>query len=1502
MKQKFLSILLTIVMVCSLTPISTLASQANDFPDMPLEGHWAYNALSAALENGLMQGSDGKLMPGNNLTRAEMATMISKAFGAKAEASIVGYSDVSAEEWYATWTARAIKMKAMTGDGNGKMRPNDQITRQECFLVINNVLKLAAAKESTLDKFSDASDVAEWARPGVAAMVQAGYISGSDGKLNPETNITRAEFAQVMYSVIKTYIKADGVTSVADGNVMVNVPNITLKGLTIKGDLIVGDGVGSGDLTLDNVKVSGRLVVRGGGENSILLKNGSSVGSAMVCKADDGGVRIRSEEGCSIDVVNINDGMDNIILEGTFNQVVVNTNTTVVLNSATVTGLTIKAEKANVTLDGTSNVSVVQIDKTAKNTELKVNKDAKVATLNSAAENVIVKGEGTVTSATVSGNNTAINIVGTVITVVEGTTGTTQNGEEVKTDTATVPPVVEGNNSGGGGGGGNTGGNNSSGNNGENPSSAKITVNTTAALIAALGNSQYNEITIAETTGGGANYKGVEITIDAGKNLSLAAGRKLILGSDANGNPVVMNIAEGASLTIGGTLQNGGYIDNYGTLTINGRLENNALAVLVNRGTVTVGIAAVTTNSLGYIANIGTITGSLTGAKTYTPIENFENLDGKPVFLTKNLQPAGEVMLSEGEDLFIPRNVSLEVFRYFWINSNAVVAGRLGSGYDNHTPVQAGSIPAQGYLIISEGATVNLIAGGHLTADSSYLINSGTINILNGAMMINEAEDWDFRTYFENSGTINLNRGLLRIFSAYVYAVNSGTINISAIGVFDDMNGINNSGDGKIIQYYNIVATETALRSALQRGEAVAMKGNFAITQNLNVARPALIVPDSTVTINKSVAVTVAKGGEMIIDKSGKLINNGAITAQATVGVLGTLENSGTINTYRSLGVVDSGKVINKSGGVLNLYASDEMNDISAFLWGGKLENQAGGTVNNLGNVNTWLGYSDTSNDPSLPEIFNAGTFNNGPVTGDSDEDDGDSLHAGMLFDAGGTLTNTGNFANNGYLGLYGVDITQSGGTFTNYRFNSVSIYGGSLTISGGMFNNNGNMNIKDGYNEDGNNSICQIDIAPDTFIDISGRINYSAIANGNTSLIAAESAQKAKIAEHQTKYGCAHWNMDDFCAGLGLYEELDISGDINFDESYELGAFYTYNLFSYWDEELNDGLGGRVPYVLTVDTDATLTVNQETTLNTNSGKIVVNGTLVTAAGIDDQPVKCGTVEISSYGAFDGTDGTVTNDGEFRIIYEDGYNESEYGTVGREPNSLYGLPLNAKHVAIVRSEDALSMANDMDCITDIEIHDSITLTSDLIIKKNMLIEYFGSLMVPKDITLEFEGVHVENDGNIGILGTMIVGDGTTFFNNGDVEVGGIDDSDSGSLNINEGGIIISANQITTYKNGIITVQPNAAIRVIAGLIINHGTLITMAGSEDAEGGLILCDSGGLLNEFFDDNDNLIDHGNIKNYGTIDVTNGWADVNEDEDWFEGNPIIRQEEPVSHDTDF
>lgn len=246
---------------------NAFAAVPSDFSDFPTD--WSAPAMTHAVQNGLLNGSDGKILPKGLLTRAQMATMVNRAFASSAKASLTSFTDMVPGVWHYDEMAKSVRMGAFQG-ADGKLSPNDPITREQAFAVLARAFGLADGKASSLDKFSDGAQVSSWARGAVAALVEQGYVSGADGALNPQSYITRAEFAQVMDALVAAYGDQDLKDQTVEGNLILR-SNSTLENVTVKGDLILADGVSAA--SLKNVTVTGRLVVRGGTDGVKLTKS-----------------------------------------------------------------------------------------------------------------------------------------------------------------------------------------------------------------------------------------------------------------------------------------------------------------------------------------------------------------------------------------------------------------------------------------------------------------------------------------------------------------------------------------------------------------------------------------------------------------------------------------------------------------------------------------------------------------------------------------------------------------------------------------------------------------------------------------------------------------------------------------------------------------------------------------------------------------------------------------------------------------------------------------------------------------------------------------------------------------------------------------------------------------------------------------------------------------------------------------------------------------------------
>ena len=401
MKKQVLSLALSATMLASMLPKPAFAADNTTFPDMPND--WSTQALQNAINNGLLNGIDGKIAAGENLTRAQMAAIVTRAFGTNGKADISSFGDVNTGDWFYDAMASSVLMGAFQGDGVN-LNPNANITRQEAFTVLARLFTLSGGDQSVLNSYTDGAQVADWAKDSMASMVAAGYVKGSDNKLNPLSSITRAEFAQVMDNLVKTYFGDRQLNVNANGNAVLNKAG-TLEGATISGDLIIGDGAAEGDVVLKDVTVSGRLLVRGGGTSTVTLEGNTTVGSVVVNKPT-GAVRVENN---TEKTVNVNAVSDNVVLTGDFNEVNANAaQGTVTLTGATVATMNVAGTSAKVVVSEKSTVETMNVQGSASGAAVSVQSGTTVKTMNTAASKAVVTVNGTVGTMSVSGSDTTV--------------------------------------------------------------------------------------------------------------------------------------------------------------------------------------------------------------------------------------------------------------------------------------------------------------------------------------------------------------------------------------------------------------------------------------------------------------------------------------------------------------------------------------------------------------------------------------------------------------------------------------------------------------------------------------------------------------------------------------------------------------------------------------------------------------------------------------------------------------------------------------------------------------------------------------------------------------------------------------------------------------------------------------------------------------------------------------------------------------------------------------
>lgn len=141
--------------------------------------------------------TDGTIRPGNNISRAEVATIFFRLLTDEAREqynkTTTSYSDIKDGAWCCRAVATLTNAGVINGYTDGTFRPNAPITRAELATIIARFAKLDVNTKT----FSDING--HWAQKNIELAAGNGWINGyEDGTFRPNNNITRAEtFAMI---------------------------------------------------------------------------------------------------------------------------------------------------------------------------------------------------------------------------------------------------------------------------------------------------------------------------------------------------------------------------------------------------------------------------------------------------------------------------------------------------------------------------------------------------------------------------------------------------------------------------------------------------------------------------------------------------------------------------------------------------------------------------------------------------------------------------------------------------------------------------------------------------------------------------------------------------------------------------------------------------------------------------------------------------------------------------------------------------------------------------------------------------------------------------------------------------------------------------------------------------------------------------------------------------------------------------------------------------------
>lgn len=157
--------------------------------------HWAYHSIEKLKKDGLIAGyPNGTFQTEASITRAEAASLVARALNLKTTKR-PAFNDVKKVHFAYKDIAAVAEKGIVVGRSKGKFDPNGKLTRAEMTSILKRAYKLTGTAKL---HFTDVNE-RHWAYKDIQTLVASNLTSGyPDNTFRPSKNITRAEFASFL--------------------------------------------------------------------------------------------------------------------------------------------------------------------------------------------------------------------------------------------------------------------------------------------------------------------------------------------------------------------------------------------------------------------------------------------------------------------------------------------------------------------------------------------------------------------------------------------------------------------------------------------------------------------------------------------------------------------------------------------------------------------------------------------------------------------------------------------------------------------------------------------------------------------------------------------------------------------------------------------------------------------------------------------------------------------------------------------------------------------------------------------------------------------------------------------------------------------------------------------------------------------------------------------------------------------------------------------------------
>lgn len=176
------------------------------------ENDWFYEAVSYAVENGLMSGmSEDIFAPNTPLTREMLAVVLYNVEGQPEGTEANTFTDVKGDMWYTDAILWANENGIVAGYDNSAYGVGDLITREQFATILYRYAQFKGYDTTqggmAVREFSDYVNISDYARPAMAWAVNAAMGGMDDGTLMPQGKATRAEAATMLMNFCENMVE-----------------------------------------------------------------------------------------------------------------------------------------------------------------------------------------------------------------------------------------------------------------------------------------------------------------------------------------------------------------------------------------------------------------------------------------------------------------------------------------------------------------------------------------------------------------------------------------------------------------------------------------------------------------------------------------------------------------------------------------------------------------------------------------------------------------------------------------------------------------------------------------------------------------------------------------------------------------------------------------------------------------------------------------------------------------------------------------------------------------------------------------------------------------------------------------------------------------------------------------------------------------------------------------------------------------------------------------------